>query len=155
MGKAILFVFLLLMVGFFMSSRDTSSTTGTAGHTVVPQLTEEQMARRRAPELLTIKNFSWNKSGFGTVMQANFTFENKSDFDLKDVVVRCVLDAASGTTVDSSSRTIYEVVPARSSKSIKEFGMGFVHSQASRAGCQVVSAEVGAHKPPPAKTTKK
>lgn len=106
-------------------------------------------AKRDAIEKFVIKNFAWSKSEFG-VMTASFIFENKNDFDVKDVEVQCQHSAPSGTRIDSNTRTIYEVFRARSQRTIKSFNMGFIHSQVSQTGCGVANLVIGERRQPPA-----
>lgn len=80
---------------------------------------------------------SWTKGGFGSVMIANFTVKNPTKYAVKDISVTCTHSAASGTEIDSNTRTIYEMVKAKDQKRIREFNMGFIHSQAQRTRCQI------------------
>jgi hypothetical protein len=66
-----------------------------------------------------------------------FTIKNDNELSIKDISVTCDYDAPSGTPLGSSTRTIYEVVKARSTKRIKDFSMGFLHPQVSTASCRV------------------
>ena len=54
----------------------------------------------------------------------------------------CTHSAPSGTEIDSNTRTIYELVPAGSKKVVKDFNMGFIHSQAASTYCQIVDYAV-------------
>jgi hypothetical protein len=85
-------------------------------------------------------------------MTATFTIENPSNFDIKDMQIRCEHSAPSGTYIDRSERTIFEIVPARSAKTFANFNMGFIHSQAAKTGCSVVKAIAGTYRAPAAKT---
>jgi hypothetical protein len=96
-----------------------------------------------AREKVEMSDFRWKKGGFDSVMLATFTFDNKNEFSVKDIEVRCEHSAKSGTTIDSNSRTIYEAVPAHSKKTIRDFGMGFIHSQAASSSCRIVSVAIG------------
>lgn len=72
---------------------------------------------------------------------ASFTIENKNAFPVKDVEITCHHYANSGTEIDSNTRTVYEIVPAKGSKRINGFAMGFIHSQAAKSACGTVSAK--------------
>lgn len=87
---------------------------------------------------LEVEVLKWTRGGFDTVMIADFKVTNKNGFDLKDVTIKCDYFASSGTRLDSSTRTAYEVFPAGKSKTIREFNMGWVHSQARQASCSVI-----------------
>lgn len=82
-------------------------------------------------------DFKWNKEGFGSVMEANFTVKNDSDYDVKDLEIKCRHFANSGTEIDSNTRTIYEVVKAHSTRKFNKFNMGFIHSQAASSSCGI------------------
>ena len=104
-----------------------------------------------ARKALTLKDFHLTRSSINT-LTASFTFENPSDYDLKDAAVRCEFTAPSGTTIDRTDRTIYETFKARSKRTISGISFGFVHSQAARHSCWVGSAEVIRHNPRPEPT---
>jgi hypothetical protein len=84
-------------------------------------------------------------------MIASFTFSNPTDFDMKDMVVTCDLSAPSGTKISTAERTVYEIVPARSQKTVSRINMGFVNSQAKKAGCVVNRAISTMYRPNPKK----
>jgi hypothetical protein len=106
-----------------------------------PQPVDPRAEVRRNPErYLEISRFSWSKEGFGSVMVADFSIKNTSDYDLKDISIKCRHSGRSGTVIDTNERTIYEIVQAKTTKPIRHFSMGFIHSQAARSGCEVVGA---------------
>jgi hypothetical protein len=82
------------------------------------------------------------KGGFGNVAIASFSIRNDNAFDVKDVVIRCEFDGASGTKIGELRSTIYQVVKARSSKRMEDFNLGTVHSQVARGGCDVIGADL-------------
>ena len=84
-----------------------------------------------------IADFKW--SARFSIMTATFTFQNDNEIAVKDVEVRCDHTAPSGTPIDSNSRTIYEIFKPKSRRTIKEFNMGFIHSQAATSSCYVRS----------------
>lgn len=86
--------------------------------------------------------YKWAKAGFGAVMDADFIVTNNSDYDIKDIDISCVHFAKSGTRIDSNRRTIYEIFPANSKKTIKKFSMGFIHSQAVRSDCTITDFDM-------------
>jgi hypothetical protein len=77
-----------------------------------------------------------------SVLEADFTILNKNEYAIKDVKITCAHYAKSGTKIDSNTRTIYEVFPPRKSKTVRDFNMGFIHSQASKSSCEVVDLEI-------------
>lgn len=152
-------IIILLLIGLGLwvivqgaqEAKEKRDVTSPAKYLEVDVAAMERARRDKALGNLSIKNFTWQKGGFGSVMTADFAFENKGDYDVKDITVRCTLVAASGTTIDSNTRTIYELVPARGTKAVKNFNMGFINSQAARSGCNVMNAEIGDYRVPMAK----
>lgn len=82
-------------------------------------------------------DFRWHKGGFGSVMLADFTVKNPTQYSFKDFEVKCTHTGPSGTVIDSNTRTIYEIVRAGSTKHINEQDMGFIHSQATKSYCEI------------------
>ena len=97
---------------------------------------------------VSIKSMNWHQSY--SVMTATFVFENKSEYDVRDVKVRCLHLGPSGTMIDSSERRIYEIVPAGGQKTVRSFNMGFIRNQATTTSCSIVTAQLGPHRPKPA-----
>ena len=110
------------------SSTDSASTTSTS----TPSESPKAAALRQAKI-----DFNWSKGGFGSIMEADFTIQNPSNYTIKDIEVTCTHFANSGTEIDSNTRTIYESVPAKGKKVIKNFNMGFIHSQAKKTSCEI------------------
>lgn len=90
-----------------------------------------------AREKVIIKSFTWSGNGIG-VMTARFTFENNSDFDVKDPTLMCDFEAASGTMVGATKiQTIFMKLPKKRSTASPKINFGFIHQQASSARCRV------------------
>jgi hypothetical protein len=87
-------------------------------------------------------DFKWAKGGFGSVMLADFTIDNPTPYTIKDIEVKCVHSAPSGTEIDSNTRTIYEMVKPKSKKVVRGFNMGLINSQASSSACRIEDLEV-------------
>lgn len=81
--------------------------------------------------------FSWNKAGFGNVMEVTFIIKNSNPFPIKDIDVECVNFGKSGTRLDSNERTIFDIVPKKTSKEFPNFNMGFINSQTSSTSCRI------------------
>ncbi len=82
-------------------------------------------------------DFKWGTGGFGSIMMANFTISNESKYNIKDIEITCTHFANSGTKIDSNNRTIYESIPAGKKKVMRDFNMGFIHSQAKSSTCKI------------------
>jgi hypothetical protein len=91
---------------------------------------------------VTIEKFAWHTGGFGSIMIADFAIKNATDLAVKDIEVVCVLSAPSGTSVDSSRRTIYQRIGPRQTKRVSDFNMGFVHSQANSSQCRIARVAI-------------
>ncbi len=87
-------------------------------------------------------DFTWGKEA-DVFMVANFTVKNSSDYPFKDFEITCQHFSPSGTNIDSNVRTIYEVVKPHSTKKIRHFDMGFVHSQSVNANCKITNLVPG------------
>jgi hypothetical protein len=114
----IIFLLALIVVAGTMGTEQKNATEQRT-HLVVRDITHlateetEQVGSRGsiqairatadAKEKFTLKSFQWTKVG-SVIMEATFTFDNRSDFDVKDVEVRCDHAAASGTEIDSNTR---------------------------------------------------
>jgi hypothetical protein len=84
----------------------------------------------------------WQKGGFDTVMIADFTITNPTQYRFKDFEVKCTHYAPSGTEIDSNTRTIYEIVEPHSTKFVNQMNMGFIHSQAAESACKLADLAV-------------
>src|SRR3984893_6941382 len=130
MRKLLKIVFGLIILGIIINviteKNSPTSSTATQGTSGAPS--RESILRK-----IRIDNFNWYKGGFDNIMLADFVFKNDNDFPVKDLTVECIHSAPSGTKIDENTRTIYEVFPAKGTKSILTFNMGFIHSQAERS----------------------
>lgn len=106
------------------------------GRTVSPPLYDSN-PHDVAMQNAKILKMSWYKDAFDTIMKANFTIRNDGDLPVKDLQVKCVHSAPSGTIIDSNTRTIFEIIPAHHTKSFRNFDMGFIHSQAISTACKI------------------
>jgi hypothetical protein len=106
----------------------------------------EPPARQKTPKEAAMEqvslDFEWGKTAFETVMEANFVIKNDSPYDVKDITIRCVHYAESGTQLDRNTRTIYDIVRAGSSRRFENFNMGFMHSQAVKSACAIRDLEL-------------
>jgi hypothetical protein len=94
-----------------------------------PELTSNGPLKFKAGDVVIVK-WSWQKAGFGNVMEADFTIKNTTGNIVKDVEIKCVHTAPSGTVIDSNERTIYERWEPGETRTIIKFNMGFIHDQA-------------------------
>lgn len=95
-----------------------------------------ESAAAAVPPSVVMTKFAGTRDGI--VFLADFTFENKGAADIKDVEVKCTHFGPSGTAIDTNTSTIYEIVKAKSTKSIRRFNMGIIHPQATGSSCAIV-----------------
>jgi hypothetical protein len=101
---------MLLFVIFAAGSLPNSSPPGpgvtpSAAPSEPKQLTPKELA------LAAVKlDYKWRKEGFGNVMEADFTLQNRATVAVKDIEIRCEHYAPSGTKIDRNTRTIYETL---------------------------------------------
>jgi len=82
-------------------------------------------------------DWAWKKTGFGNIMEADFTITNFSPHDIKDIEISTIQSGKSGTQIDRNARTIYEIIKAGETKQFKNFNMGFIHSQSESASATI------------------
>lgn len=116
---------------WWLATSDSTSVSGSS------KAANEPDPKSVAVSNIELKNLRWSKEGFGNVMEVSVTLINKGQRDVKDIEFKCEHFSNSGTRIDSNKRIIYEIIPAGKSKTIKEFGMGFIHNQATKTGCHV------------------
>lgn len=90
---------------------------------------------------VTMPKFDWRKGGFDDVAFITATLKNNSDKPIKDVALACTFIAKSGTILGYGSGTIFDVIPPGKTKKFPELSVGFIHSQAASANCQVDKAD--------------
>jgi hypothetical protein len=133
-----LFIFLFLAFGSTDTKTNAPSGVGSGTSSNSGGTTNTSAEDPKEAALRDIKlDFKWSKSGFGSIMEADFTITNPTSYKVKDLEVECVHSAPSGTVIDSNTRTIYEVIEPKSKKVIKKFNMGFIHSQAASSSCRI------------------
>lgn len=88
----------------------------------------------------TLTVHGWKKDGFGTVAVVDLTIDNRNTYAIKDILVSCYFSGKSGTTIQDKHETIFEIVPMKSKKRIRDFNFGFVDRQASGMRCDITHA---------------
>ena len=129
-----LFVIILVLFMFVVPQNKDASKDGTSSYS--------PSAKEQISKLVFLESFVPSKTGFGNVLESNFKIVNKSKYAIKDIQVLCEHYAKSGTKIDSNERTIYELLKANSTKNIKNFNMGFVHTQAVKTSCSITDFEI-------------
>ncbi|QBY56465.1 hypothetical protein [Cupriavidus oxalaticus] len=93
--------------------------------------------RRRPKDYVSLSKTAYRRAGFGTILEADFTIKNDLPWPIKDITLTCELYGASETKIDSNTRTIYERIEPKRAKIIKNFSMGFIHSQSSKTSREI------------------
>ena len=83
-------------------------------------------------------DFKWVKGGAGSIMLADFTIINQSQYGVKDVKITCEHFGPSGTQIDSSTRTIFESIQPKKTREFKRFNMGLIPGQPRSTSCTIV-----------------
>jgi RNA polymerase subunit RPABC4/transcription elongation factor Spt4 len=131
----IIFIVFPLAIGLFLGVYRSQTGESLGSHSsAAPQAPDPY---KTALENLDLKNLTWHKTGFDSVMEISVTLVNKGKQNVKDIELTCDHYSNSGTKIDSNRKTIFEMVPAGKSKAIRDFNMGFIHSQAAKTGCAV------------------
>lgn len=125
-----------------VESSSTANVPALGASTSKPPLPTPSVISREDAKGMVSFDYKWSKSGLGMVMEVDFTFTNRSPYPAKDITVTCTHYAPSGTEIDSNTRTIYEIIPAKGKKTIRNFNMGFIHSQASSTSCKIDDLEI-------------
>lgn len=137
------FTWLVAIVGGFILLVMFFAEIGGGNHPS-PLLDEGQASRltprQEAQQSLEIVEWNWRSVAGGNVMEATFKIRNKGTKAFKDIEIKCVHAAASGTEIDSNTRTIYEIVKPGETKEFKNFNMGFIHSQAKSSKATIRNA---------------
>lgn len=126
----------LIMIGIIRSPENTSRQTQSVTSQAKVETSNSESIKDKIKSNIKL-DFTWKKEGFGAIMEADFIIQNNSTYDIKDIEILCMHYAKSGTKIDSNSRTIYEIIRAKSSKSYTNFNMGFIHDQANASSCIV------------------
>lgn len=121
---------LLVLISVVMSDNDSAPARPAAPPPPSPT----------AIALAAVKlDFEWHIGGFGNVMLADFTVTNDGARGIKDFTIRCIHSAKSGTEIDRNTKVIYDVVPAKTTKKIRDVNMGLINSQAQSSRCSVIN----------------
>src|SRR3954469_8970240 len=100
----------LALLGLYIAGVASGTKPGdsSVSATVVPP---ELLAASRARDNFHIAKTAWQRSGFGIVATADFTFANDNNVVVKDVTVSCIFYGASGTRLGDAEQTIYRTFP--------------------------------------------
>jgi hypothetical protein len=118
-------------------SLTTLTTNGYCGDVTDDLMKKIERAKEGKGDVL-FKLDKWYKGGFGNVMIADFTINNLTDNDIKDIKITCTQYAKSGTIIGSNTQIIYDIVKAKQTKKFKKVNMGIIHNQAYETNCKLI-----------------
>jgi len=91
---------------------------------------------------------SWRKTSTN-MMIATIAVTNRNNYEVKDFNVECAMYTPGGAALGEARRTVYDVVPARTDRTFRDFNMGTIHGQANTARCNVIGLARGADRAKP------
>jgi hypothetical protein len=124
----------LLMTIFGGAGEGGSSSTSSVSAQRPPD------PKTTALDALKFEKLEWTKGGFDSIMLITTTIKNNGTRPVKDLTIECTHSSNSGTRIDSNKKTVFERIDAGKSLRLKDFSMGFIHSQASRTSCAITDA---------------
>jgi hypothetical protein len=89
---------------------------------------------------LRISSQSWRRGGLGSKALVTFTLRNDNDYAVGDIGLLCSFSRADGSPVTERRQTIHDTVKMKSRKTFARVHVGFVHVNANRATCSLLSA---------------
>jgi hypothetical protein len=89
---------------------------------------------------LRISSQSWRRGGLGSKALITFTLRNDNDYAVGDIGLLCAFSRADGSPVTERRQTIRDSVKMKSRKTFVRVHVGFVHINANRAKCSLLSA---------------
>jgi hypothetical protein len=89
---------------------------------------------------LRISSQSWRRGGLGSKALVTLTLRNDNDYAVGDIGLLCSFSRADGSPVTERRQTIHDTVKMKSRKTFARVHVGFVHVNANRAKCSLLSA---------------
>lgn len=132
----------LVIIGW-LSSKNENGTRLTNPPTEESKRSPSPLELKEAVRMKIGLDYTWRRSGFGSIMEADFAIKNNSNNTIKDVEIQCNHYAKSGTKIDSNSRSIYDAIGANTTKNYYNFNMGFIHDQVNTTSCTVKNISLG------------
>lgn len=113
-----------------------ASTTSTQASSKAEPKKNDGSDIRMAIENVSFK-YDWEAGGFGSVMVMDLTIKNNNPYPVKDFTISCRLSAQSGTNVGTVEKKLLKRIEANGEILEKRFNVGFMNSQAEKAGCYI------------------
>jgi hypothetical protein len=74
------------------------------------------------------------------LLEGGFTLKNPNNVPIKDVGILCEVTAPSGTIIHHYRFTIFEIVPAKGEKTVRNYKFGFWPQQGKSISCGVANS---------------
>jgi hypothetical protein len=94
--------------------------------------------------------FKWTPVGFEDLKLADLIVENSGPYPVREIKVVCQNRDRKGVRARGDSRTLHETVKPHSSRTFKEFSVGFLRGPDDAASCKI--ADLVAEHPLPARS---
>lgn len=134
--KILLGIFGISILGNIIGGFGENSAS-TKSDAVVKSAERKIDPKEEALNQVTIEKLEWYKGGFDSIMMLNARIKNDGNRDIKDIEIECSHASNSGTRIDANRKIVYEVIKSGKSINIKDFNMGFIHSQATSTNCKI------------------
>ncbi len=140
--KIIAIIFGLSMLGTIIGGISGGSSTSVSNASSALTSAPSLSSKEKALSAVKLEKWDWKKGGFDSVMMLTAKIKNDSDRDVKDIEIECTHTSNSGTRIDSNKKVAFELIKAGKTITIKNFSMGFIHSQATSTSCRITNLVV-------------
>ena len=98
--------------------------------------------KKPLPDDLVSTNITgWERSGFKTVLIADFEIVNKTDKPVKDITILCEGYSVTKTFIDRNQRVVYVNIPVNHKINVNRYNMGFVKPEVDTLVCATMKFE--------------
>jgi hypothetical protein len=129
-----------ILYGAFWAVKDGVNKAQASAQQAEVDMEAASFKKRSALKMVVIDDCRWTRTG--SSLSCRFVIENRSVFRVKDVKLRFVALAESGTVLGKSEHTVYKVFDPGTSVPFPSFDAGFVNPQMSSLIVDVVDLEM-------------
>lgn len=90
---------------------------------------------------LNVVAVDWRRDGYGLAAVVDVAVRNNNTYSVRVDGIACRFRDKDSGKVEEHSQGVYDVVPARGEKVVKNVGLGFVNSELQGVGCNVTKAQ--------------
>jgi hypothetical protein len=91
---------------------------------------------------MNVVKVDWRREGFGFTAVADVSVRNNNSYSVRVDRINCRFRTADGAMEDHS-QGVYDIVQARTERTIRNVSLGFVDSEAKGIDCSVAGARRG------------